>query len=180
MTVIERCSLCPRSHRLVDSVSGQLWQAITVPVSGIYSPGRTSRRRGPDRRGSRFRCPRSTEWWWRKRRVCGLFDDGRAAASDSTGGYQCSPRTAGMTSRHPVITAGHWQRHEVSTGVDSAQLGCPCYASFVPLSIHSRDGHGMLAAQHPSHAWCLGSSILRCLGLGLMCCIPSPTWSPWT
>jgi hypothetical protein len=31
MTVIERCSLSPCSHPLVDSVSGQPWPAITVP-----------------------------------------------------------------------------------------------------------------------------------------------------
>jgi hypothetical protein len=50
---------------------------------------------------------------------------------------------AGMTSRHPVVTAGHRQRHDVSTGLDSTELGCPWYARFVPLSIHSWDGRGM-------------------------------------
>jgi hypothetical protein len=41
MTGIERCSLSPRSHPLVDSASGQSWPAITVQSTGICSPGRT-------------------------------------------------------------------------------------------------------------------------------------------
>jgi hypothetical protein len=82
MTVIERYSLSPCSHPLVDSASGQPWPAITVPLSGIHSPGR-------------------------------------------------------KTSGHPVVTAGHRQRHDVSAGLDSTELGCPCYARFVALSIHS-------------------------------------------
>jgi hypothetical protein len=39
ITVIEGCSLSPRSHPLVDSASGQSWPATTPPLSGICSLG---------------------------------------------------------------------------------------------------------------------------------------------
>jgi hypothetical protein len=35
MTIIERCSLSPRSHPLMDSASGQSWPAIAMPLTGI-------------------------------------------------------------------------------------------------------------------------------------------------
>jgi hypothetical protein len=41
MTIIERCSLSPRSHPLMDSASGQSWPATTPPLTGINSPGGT-------------------------------------------------------------------------------------------------------------------------------------------
>jgi hypothetical protein len=39
MTVIERCSLRPRSDPPVDSAIGQSRPAITVPLTGIYWTG---------------------------------------------------------------------------------------------------------------------------------------------
>jgi len=93
-------------------------------------------------RGRRSRCHQSTEQWWCERGVR-LFNKGRGGTSNSTGGEQCSRRTGGHDIPSVVGTADHRQRHDGSTGLDSAQLGRPWHARFVPVSIHSRDGRGM-------------------------------------
>jgi hypothetical protein len=104
--------------------------------------------------------------WWRKRRICRLFDEGRAAASDSTGGYQCSGRTGG----HDIPSPGrHCRPPAAARCVNRARLGparvplvrevCPVIHPFPGCSRHA-------AAQHPSHARCLGVIDTQMLGLG--------------
>jgi hypothetical protein len=180
MTVIERCSLSPCSHPLVDSVSGQSWPAITVPLSGIHSPGRTITPAPTGSMGISISVPSAHPLrWWRKRRVCGLFDEGRAAASDSTGGYQCSRRTGG----HDIPSPGrHCRPPAAARCVNGARFDrarvplvrevCPVVHPFLGWSRHA----AAIVLMHGVR----GSSILRCWASGLVCCIPSPTCSPST
>jgi hypothetical protein len=149
MTVVEHCSLSPRSHPPLDSVSGQPWPAITVPLSGIYSPGRT-KTPAPDRIGGNldFGAVSPPARWRRKRGVCGLFDECRAAASDSTGDYQCSRRT----DAHDIPSPGrHCRPPAAARCVNRARLGparvplvrevCPANHPFPGWSRHAATFH---------------------------------------